>query len=723
MEDLFVNDLIEWIDESGSNVIERILWIDSNYSLAFVFDIQVKKGFPEPKTVSEIKEAIETGRALKLKNDPWARIVKDDWLTKTEKDYREKAWRIIASLVEQEPSIYYRSQRGALVKQVVEEYNLGRSQNKLIEKTVYEYLRRFWQRGKNPNAMLPDYANCGGKGKTKESGFKKRGRPRKYAQEDGIGFGINITDSDRKIFRLAITKFYNNVKHNSLQTAYKLMIKQYYAEEIIFDENRVKKSILIPPEQRPTFTQFKYWHQIEQEDIRKTITSRKGVKRYALEHRAITGTDRMETIGPGSRYQIDATIADVYLVSKYNRAWIIGRPVIYVIIDVFSRMIAGVYVGLEGPSWTGAMMALANAATSKVKFCREVGITISDTEWPCYHIPDAILGDRGELAGMTVETLIPNLNVRIENAASYRADWKGLVERHFRTIGGYVKPFLPGYIDTDFRQRGSRDYRLDSRLDLDQFTEIIIHLIRYHNNHHYLANYDREEMMIHDDVNPIPIELWKWGILNRSGRLRTFPEDIIKLNLMLDAIRSGDKEWMIKYKDIAPLDPTEYRNKCLSSLETRDLEEVRRLARKQQSSTYISATLRHVIVELMNLDVSPNQAKECAQSVVATLGEDAPVSSLIKEAYKLALQGSSVKSERGTNRKRKTKNLPTYQAHDIRLIVEQAQKNQTPACLDLKAAGIIKDPVQDFLKLTGIDFTKLPGFLSVQFMLSLCRIA
>ncbi|WP_238360531.1 Mu transposase C-terminal domain-containing protein [Iningainema tapete] len=133
---------------------------------------------------------------------------------------------------------------------------------------------------------------------------------------------------------------------------------------------------------------------------------------------------------------------------------------------------------------------------------------------------------------MAVETLIPNLNVRIENAAPYRADWKGLVERYFRTIHGHVKPFLPGYIDTDFKLRGGRDYRLDSRVDLDQFTEIIIHLIRYHNNHHYLANYDREEMMITDLVNPIPIELWKWGIENRSGRLRTFPEDIVKLNLM-----------------------------------------------------------------------------------------------------------------------------------------------------------------------------------------------
>jgi hypothetical protein len=244
------------------------------------------------------------------------------------------------------------------------------------------------------------------------------------------------------------------------------------------------------------------------------------------------GTSKMESLGPGFRFQIDATVADVYLVSLYNRSWIIGRPVIYVVIDVFSRMIVGVYVGLEGPSWAGAMMALANAATDKVQFCQEYSIQITQDDWPCYHIPDAILGDRGELVGANVETLIPNLNIRVENAASYRADWKGLVERYFRTIHEYVKPFLPGYVDTDFRQRGARDYRLDGKLDLYQFTEIIIRCILHRNHHHYLSNYEREEMMIADDISPIPIELWKWGIANRSGRLRTFPEDIVKLNLM-----------------------------------------------------------------------------------------------------------------------------------------------------------------------------------------------
>ncbi|MEO1432221.1 MAG: Mu transposase C-terminal domain-containing protein [Cyanobacteria bacterium J06633_8] len=532
--DLFVNDLIEWVDELGNSFIERILWIDEGYVIAFTIDINVTTGFPVSKRVSDIQEDINEGRALKLKKDPWARIVRDEDLSAKNRDVRDKYWNIISSIVNQEPSIYYREQRGSLVKQVIEEYNNNRSdgEGKLIERSVYTQIRRYWQRGKKKNSLLPDYTKSGGKGKTRKAGDKKRGRPRNYSHETEIGIGINISEEDKKIFRLAIAKFYHNRKENFLTTAYELMIKNYYSEDTIYDENGVKKHILIPPERRPTLRQFKYWYGVEQGDIRKKIISRKGAKKYALEYRAITGNSTMETIGPGSRYQIDATIADVYIVSSYNRNWIVGRPVIYVVIDVFSRMITGVYVGFEGPSWIGGMMALANAASDKVAYCKEYGIEIAEDEWACHHIPDAILGDRGELAGMKVETLIPNLGIRIENAPPYRADWKGLVERHFGVIHGHIKPFVPGFIDKDFRERGARDYRLDSKLDIEQFTEIIIKIILYHNNEHYLDRYERDETMIADGVSPIPKELWKWGVANRSGRLRTIPEDIVKLNLM-----------------------------------------------------------------------------------------------------------------------------------------------------------------------------------------------
>src|SRR5690606_15397502 len=111
----------------------------------------------------------------------------------------------------------------------------------------------------------------------------------------------------------------------------------------------------------PSFDQFQYWS--NKDHLRLEIKrKRMGAKRYDKDMRGLLGTSNAQVIGPGSRYQIDATIADVYLVSRLDPSLIVGRPVVYVVIDVFSRLITGIYIGLEGPSWVSAMMALANTA-------------------------------------------------------------------------------------------------------------------------------------------------------------------------------------------------------------------------------------------------------------------------------------------------------------------------------------------------------------------------
>jgi len=264
---------------------------------------------------------------------------------------------------------------------------------------------------------------------------------------------------------------------------------------------------------------------------KEALVARKGQKQYDLNHRAILGKSDLEIRGPGAQYQIDATVGDIYLVSQFDRANIIGRPVIYFIIDVFSRIVAGMYVGLEGPSWTGAMMALANAASDKVAYCAEYGIQITFDEWPCCHIPDTILADRGEMESKSVETLINALNIRVDNTPAFRADMKGIVEQFFNTTNTKTMVFLPGHVKPDMAQRGGKDYRLDAKLDIRQFTKIIIQCVLNHNAH-FLEGYDRTEGMIADNVEPIPVNLWNWGIAHCSGRLRSVPENMIKLFLM-----------------------------------------------------------------------------------------------------------------------------------------------------------------------------------------------
>ncbi|MDF2606229.1 MAG: transposase [Bacillales bacterium] len=195
-------------------------------------------------------------------------------------------------------------------------------------------------------------------------------------------------------------------------------------------------------------------------------------------------------------------------------------------------MVVGIHIGLEGPSWIGAMMALANTVTDKQKFCAKYGIDIAKEDWPCEHLPNVLLADRGEFEGYNVDRLIEAFNMEVENAAPYRADWKGIVEKYFDLIHIRVKPFLPGYIAKDFQQRGSRDYRLDAVLTLDEFSKIIIKQIIYHNTSHYLKDYVRENDMVSDNVEPVPLEIWNWGIQNRTGKLKYHSEETVKAHLL-----------------------------------------------------------------------------------------------------------------------------------------------------------------------------------------------
>lgn len=521
---LFVNQIVQWNNNDNKKVsTERILWIDENNILAFVIDINSGNSLPMTRKINELTDAINDGIAKIIDEDPWINVIQEDNITEYDKKIRDEAWDIISGLVKpaNEPDIYNRNKRGALVLQVVEEKNTSKN-------LVYKYLKKYWVRGKNKNALLPDFDRCGGKGKQRKISGKKLGRPRR--SQEIIGEGINVDEETKQIFRIAISRYYNTTKGNPLTTAYNLMIKEFFVQDYKY-ENGVKKPIIKPLDEIPTITQFRYWYEKER-NIKKEISSRKSAKKFELKHRAILGESTHEAMGPGALFQIDATIADVYLVSRYDRNWIIGRPIVYSIMDVFSRMITGIYIGLEGPSWIGAMMALANAATDKVSFCKEYGIEITEGQWMSHHIPQAILADRGEFEGKKVEGLINAFGIKISNTPPFRADWKGIIEQNFRVTNLQIKPFLPGFINSDFRERGGRDYRLDAKLDIYEFTQIIIKCVLYHNNEHWLKNYSREEMMISDDIECIPKNLWQWGILNRAGKLSNFPDDIVKLNLM-----------------------------------------------------------------------------------------------------------------------------------------------------------------------------------------------
>lgn len=160
----------------------------------------------------------------------------------------------------------------------------------------------------------------------------------------------------------ALSKYYYSPKKRSLKTTYEMMLLKYYRNE---------QRIIVPD--HPTYGQFLYYYRKNRDVVRKLI-SREGIGEYQKNARPLLGKGDagITTIG---YFEIDATVADIYVVSRFDRKPI-GRPVLYVAIDIASRMIAGIYVGFE-ESAEAVLTCLANAACDKVDFCKEHGICVA----------------------------------------------------------------------------------------------------------------------------------------------------------------------------------------------------------------------------------------------------------------------------------------------------------------------------------------------------------
>lgn len=497
---LRINDVVMYADTRY-----RILVVsDTQYTW---IDIDSDKAFPEQIPLSEVDAEI-LSEALRKVEDPFLHLAAQlPEQGSTAQKVRDKRLAAIEMLINH-PDIYYRTGRNALIKQAIEASGSAK-------KTLYAHLRQYWQRGCTPNALLPDYNNSGARGAKRATSDKKLGRPRSIAP----GTGAIIDSSIERMFRIVLDRYYLTEKSHSLPYAHRRFEDMFETA----NPDELKENF-------PTIRQLRHFY--EREYIRPDrIRLRANKINYQKDIKPLQSTATADVHGPGARYEIDATIADIYLLSA-DRQNIIGRPTLYAVVDVYSRLIAGFYVGLENPSYVTAMLALVNAMSDKVQLCQSYGYDIESEDWPSIGIPDAILADRGELLGYQIEYLEQAFGVRIENTPPYRGDAKGIVERNFRTLQADFKPFAPGVVTGSIvRKRGGKDYRLDATLTLHEFTKIIIGSILHRNQHSVLVKYDRDPEMP-DTLAPIPINIWQWGIQNRSGRLRNTSEAVLKIALL-----------------------------------------------------------------------------------------------------------------------------------------------------------------------------------------------
>lgn len=406
--------------------------------------------------------------------------------------------------------------------------------------TILTALRLYWQGGQTQDALLgyrPKQREVSeGEDPSDEKVVEdvpcRRGRP---AVKAGM-VNFHARRLDKENYKKVIEKYFLKDERLTVSAAYDRLLQDHYS---YWDGNGVRT--IHPAGERPTRKQFAHYLKANY-PVEYQTRCRKGHKSFERDHRPVLGTVEDICHGVAHIYEMDATIADVTIVSSVCRADIIGRPTVYLIVDRASRLIVGWYAGLEAPCWPAALQAIFSIAEDKQQLCARLGIEYCAADWPATGIlPQQLFVDRGESTTREAERL-PRAGTIVTNLPSCRPDWKPVVESRFKLNHQAISQIqVPGYNPaSNAGKRRATDYSKDAVLTLEEFESILVKVIVTYNRK-IMRAYSLSREQIADGVEPSPVALFVHGLTRRTGDLAKFREDVLRLALLPDAIATIDE--------------------------------------------------------------------------------------------------------------------------------------------------------------------------------------
>ena len=150
---------------------------------------------------------------------------------------------------------------------------------------------------------------------------------------------------------------------------------------------------------------------------------------------------RREADAPNAIWQADHTPLDIFLVRPDGT---IAKPWLTVIIDDYSRAIAGYFLSFEAPSSLNTSLALRQAIWRK-----------QDSRWIVCGIPEVLYTDNGsDFTSRHLEQVGADLKIRLVFSIPGKPRGRGRIERFFATVNAMFLCELDGYAPAGGSVRG-----------------------------------------------------------------------------------------------------------------------------------------------------------------------------------------------------------------------------------------------------------------------------
>lgn len=371
-------------------------------------------------------------------------------------------------------------------------------------RTLCRWVKAFLDSGEDIRALIPGVKSQGNR------------KPRYSGRRKLKGEGFSTTEKKRaervaKIIDDVIKEKYLSRRRPSPQTTYEAILAR------IQQENRFRQ----PDDELPIPSKSSLYAKLRKIDPYERDAARYG-KRFADQrHMAVMGGPRPKRAL--ERVEIDHTKLDLFVVDP-ETGLPIGRPWLTIAIDVYTKMIVGMYLSFNPPSYLSVMRCLLHAIMPKSYVKKQYPAVVNS--WEAYGIPETVVVDNGkEFHSSHFEDACLQLGILVQYAPPLLAWFKGTVERYFNSLNKELLHEQPG---TTFSKalKGDYDPMKNAIISLDTLLEIV---------HIFIVDYYHQRE--HRSLEDIPALLWKQSVEEYPPALPPQRED---LQIMLGHVESRE---------------------------------------------------------------------------------------------------------------------------------------------------------------------------------------
>lgn len=291
------------------------------------------------------------------------------------------------------------------------------------------------------------------------------------------------------------------VKYGKPGMAYDAVLRRYFREPVEAPDGSSVKMVTLPEEERSVSYKMLYNY------IRKHTEdySFKGKDERDKQNndRQLVGNSKTGVYELGQIVEADEMELGCYVVDQNDGETVLGKAVVYCMVEVLSGICIGAYVSLENNSMRGFQQVFLSLLEPHKNQTKGYNIDYDEEDWPSMIVPNEIRCDRGsEYMSKAYSKAMGELGIRNTPVPPGCGSLKGVVESFNGLVQTYLKAQLKnnGYIEDKYR--GGDLAKGAACLTLEEIRGLVYQSVILYNRRVFEGLIDKK--YVDNNVSPTP---------------------------------------------------------------------------------------------------------------------------------------------------------------------------------------------------------------------------